>query len=107
VTSEAVAVANTPGGEKAQGRIGLGRRFGGEPATDFRGDQGPGGERGAVKSSVAGPFEPTPGGQGWPRGRAYAAEGETFGEFNPKSVTGMKQGRKVAGGRRRQEGEKP
>lgn len=36
-----------------------------------------------------------------------AAEGETFEELNPRSVTGMKQGRKVAGGRRRQEGEKP
>jgi hypothetical protein len=34
-----------------------------------------------------GPFEPTPGGQGWSRGLANAVEGETFGEFNPRSVT--------------------
>jgi hypothetical protein len=34
-----------------------------------------------------GPFEPTPGGQGWSRGRANAVEGETSGEFNPRSVT--------------------
>jgi hypothetical protein len=56
---------------------------------------------------VAAPFEPTPGGLARPRGKGRAAEGEAFGGLNPRSVTGMKQGRKVAGGRKRQEGEKP
>jgi hypothetical protein len=88
VTSGAVeGGATAPGGEKAQGRIGL-------PTPLAAVEQRTSTEVKARKVSEdrrpprgGGPFEPTPGGQGWPRGRARAVEGETFGEFNPRSVT--------------------
>jgi hypothetical protein len=76
-----------PGGGKTHGRIGL-------PSPLAAVEQRTSTEVKARKVSEdrrpprgGGPFEPTPGGQGWPRGRARAVEGETFGEFNPRSVT--------------------
>jgi len=73
-------------GEKPKGGTGRTCRFGDRAATDFRGDESPGGGRGsAVKT--ADPFEPTPGGQDRPEGADHAAEGETFEGRNPRSVS--------------------
>lgn len=87
VTSGAVAKGFvTLEGRKPKGGTGRTCRFGDRAATDFRGDESPGGERGsAVKA--ADPFEPTPGGQDRPRGADHAAEGESFEGRNPRSVS--------------------
>jgi hypothetical protein len=87
VTSGAVAKEDaTLKGGKLKGGTGRTCRFGDSAATDFRGDESPGGERGSV-ARAADPFEPTPGGQDRPRGADHAAEGESFEERNPKSVS--------------------
>lgn len=87
VTSGAVAERDaTLEGEKLKGGTGRTCRFGDSAATDFRGDESPGGERGSV-ARAADPSEPTPGGQDRPRGADHAAEGETFEGRNPKSVS--------------------
>ena len=84
VTSGAVVEGDPPlKGEKPKGGTGRPRRFGDGTATDFRGDESPGGERGSAGASAADPSEPTPGGQARPGGADHAAEGEPFEGQNP------------------------
>jgi hypothetical protein len=93
-----VAVGGKPlEGAKAQGRIGPDPGACVGTATDFRGGQSLEGGRGFASSSVAKPFEPTPSGLVRPEGADRAAEGETFEGRNPKSVIGLKQGRRGFG----------
>jgi hypothetical protein len=94
----AVAAGGTPlEGTKAQGRLGPHSGACVGAATDFRGGQSPEGGRGFGASSASKPLEPTPGGLVRPEGADRAAEGETFEGRNPKSVIGLKQGRKGFG----------
>jgi hypothetical protein len=87
VTSGAVVEGDAPlKGGKPKGGTGRTCRFGDRAATDFRGDESPGGERGSAVRA-ADPFEPTPGGQDRPRGADHAAEGEPFEGRNPRSVS--------------------
>lgn len=87
VTSGAVAeVDATLKGGKPKGGTGRTCRFGDRAATDFRGDESPGGGRGSAVNA-ADPSEPTPGGQDRPGGADHAAEGETFEGWNPRSVS--------------------
>jgi hypothetical protein len=78
-------------GKKTQGRHGRHADFGSRAATDFRGDQSPGGERGAPardrgrrRSSQRQAGKPDREVDG------YAAEGEPFEEFNPRSAACLK-----------------
>lgn len=88
-------------GEKLKG--GTSRRFAG--ATDFRGEQSPGGERGIPRAKTADPIEPTPGGQAQPRGGAMPREGKPSKSESHERYR-LKQGDTVSGGRKRQESAK-
>jgi hypothetical protein len=92
-------------GEKPKGGSSHTGRVSGEEATDFRrGKTRKAGE--VLEARAPGPVEPTPGGEGRPRGRRKRGKGKPS-EGESQERYGLKDGREVSGGGRRQEGGKP